>query len=206
MTGTHRPDDDARRRDPDPRGGDPLRVVVGVCGGIAAYKVCHVVSALAQDGVEVTVLMTPAATRFVTPLTFQALSGRPVYTSPWEHVESRDPQHIALARRADAVLVAPCTMDMLARLVVGTTDDVVSLVLSGVDQSRQPVLLAPSMNEVMWSRPSTERNVRQLAQDGFRVLAPGVGWQACRTSGPGRLPEPEELLAAVRDVLRERRA
>ena len=167
-------------------------------GGIAAYKTCTVVSRLAQDGVDVTVAMTPAATRFVTPLTFQALSGRPVYTSSWDHIEAHDPQHIALARGIDLALVAPCSMDALARLATGRTSDVVSLILSAVDRARTPVLLAPSMNAVMLSQPATRRNLAVLSDDGYEVLEPESGWQACRTDGPGRMPEPESLLATIR--------
>ena len=126
------------------------RVLVGVTGGIAAYKTATVVSRLAQRRVNVTVAMTESATRFVTPLTFQALSGRPVYTTPWEHVESHDPQHISLAESLDAALIAPATMDCLARLATGRTQDVISLIMSAVDPKRTPVLLAPAMN-------STER-------------------------------------------------
>lgn len=173
------------------------RVIVGLSGGIACYKLANVVSALAQGGAEVTVLMTDAATRFITPLTFQALSGRPVYTDQWTHVESQDPQHIHLARRAEAMLIAPCSMDMLARLATGRTDDVVSLIVSAIDRARQPVLLAPSMNEVMYRQPATQRNLGQLREDGFEVIEPASGWQACRTEGVGRLPEPEALLAAL---------
>jgi phosphopantothenoylcysteine decarboxylase/phosphopantothenate--cysteine ligase len=156
-----------------------------------------VVSALAQAGTEVTVAMTEAATRFVTPLTFQALSGRPVYTSQWEHIESQDPQHIALARSADVMLIAPCSMDLCAKLATGRTDDVVTLIASAIDLARQPVLLAPSMNAVMWGQPSTQRNLAQLRADGFTVLEPAEGWQACRTEGVGRLPEPAVLLEHV---------
>lgn len=173
------------------------RVVVGVTGGIAAYKACVVVSKLAQAGADVTVLLTESATKFVTPLTFQALSGRPVYTSPWEHVESNDPQHIALATRADVVVVCPCTMDTLAKLATGRADDVVTLVLSAIDRGRTPVLLAPSMNAAMWAQPATQRNLRTLDQDGYRFVGPGEGWQACRTVGVGRMSEPEEILVAV---------
>lgn len=180
---------------------DGARVIVGVAGGIAAYKTCTVVSRLAQDGAHVTVLMTDAAARFVSPLTFQALSARPVYTSAWEHVESNDPQHIALARAAECVLVAPCTMDCLARLAAGFADDIVSLVLAAVDRGRTPVLLAPSMNETMWNQPATRRNVEQLARDGYTIVSPGEGWQACRTVGVGRMAEPEELIRVVRDAL-----
>jgi phosphopantothenoylcysteine decarboxylase/phosphopantothenate--cysteine ligase len=159
--------------------------------------VANVVSALAQAGAEVTVAMTESATRFVTPLTFQALSGRPVYTTQWEHIESSDPQHINLARAADLMLIAPCSMNMLAKLATGRCDDVVSLIASAMDLKRQPILLAPSMNAVMWSQPSTQRNLRQVEADGFAIIAPETGWQACRTEGVGRLPEPETLLAAV---------
>ena len=181
-----------------------MRLLVGLSGGIACYKIATVVSRLAQAGAEVTVLMTDAAARFVTPLTFQALSGRPVYTSQWEHVESNDPQHIALARAADAMLIAPCTMDMMAKLAAGRTDDVVSLVASAVDRKRQPTLLAPSMNAVMWLQPATQRNLRQLVEDGFEFVGPEEGWQACRTEGVGRMSEPEALLEALRAALSAR--
>lgn len=177
------------------------RIVVGVTGGIAAFKTCTLVSRLAQAGAEVTVLMTPAATRFVTPLTFQALSGRPVYTSAWEHVESQDPQHISLAARAQACVVAPCTMDCMARLAMGLTSDVVTLVLSAVDRSKTPVLLAPAMNSIMWAQASTQRNLTTLKGDGFRIVGPGQGWQACRMVGEGRMSEPETIAAAVAEVV-----
>lgn len=179
-------------------------MIVGVTGGIAAYKTCTLVSRLAQAGAEVTVLMTEAAARFVGPITFQALSGRPVYTSAWDHVESHDPQHIALARAAHAAIVAPCTMDCLAKLAHGMTDDVVTLVLSAVDRAATPTLLAPSMNDTMWRQPATQRNVEQLARDGYRIIGPGEGWQACRTVGTGRMTEPEELLEAVASAVRAR--
>ncbi len=182
------------------------RILVGVTGGIAAYKTAFVVSRLAQAGAQVTVAMTESATRFVTPLTFQALSGRPVYTSQWEHIESSDPQHIALASACDVALVAPCTMDCLAKLATGRTDDVVTLILSAVDRQKTPVVLAPSMNTVMWGQPSTQRNVATLVADGFQVLQPGVGWQACRQVGPGRMPEPEELMGVLKELLSTRRS
>lgn len=182
------------------------RVIVGVAGGIAAYKVCTVVSRLAQAGAEVTVLMTEAATRFVTPLTFQALSARPVYTSVWQHEEARDPQHIALADRCEAALVAPCTMDMMARLAAGRTDDPVSLALSAINRSKTPVLLAPAMNDAMWNQPATQRNAATLAADGFTLVGPGTGWQACRHVGAGRMAEPETLVAALADALGPRKA
>jgi phosphopantothenoylcysteine decarboxylase/phosphopantothenate--cysteine ligase len=163
--------------------------------------VANVVSALAQDGMEVTVSMSDAATRFITPLTFQALSGRPVYTDQWQHIESSDPQHINLARAADLMLIAPCSMDMLAKLAHGRTDDVVSLIASAIDRSKHAVMLAPSMNEVMWNQPATQRNLKQLHEDRFEIIQPEEGWQACRTVGVGRLPEPAELVSLVRERL-----
>lgn len=177
------------------------RVLVGVTGGIAAYKTAYLVSRLAQAGASVTVAMTEAATHFVTPLTFQSLSGRPVYTSAWEHIESSDPQHIALAKDLTAAIVAPCTMDCMAKLAHGRTDDIVTLILSAVDRHKTPVLLAPAMNTVMWQQPSTQRNAAQLREDGFRLVGPGDGWQACRNVGPGRMSEPDEILAATLGVI-----
>lgn len=173
------------------------RVFIGLCGGIAVYKMATVVSRLAQAGAEVRCAMTPSAQRFVTPLTFQALSANPVYTSQWEHIESKDPQHISLADRTDLALIAPCTMDAMARLATGRTDDVVMLILSAIDRSKVPVLLAPSMNAVMWDQPATQRNRAQLEADGFEMVGPDEGWQACRHIGKGRMSEPEALLAAV---------
>jgi phosphopantothenoylcysteine decarboxylase/phosphopantothenate--cysteine ligase len=182
------------------------RVLVGVTGGIAAYKTAFLVSRLAQAGAQVTVAMTDAATRFVTALTFQALSGRPVYTSAWDHIESSDPQHIALAKGLSAAIVAPCTMDCMAKLAQGRADDVVTLILSAVDRKATPVLLAPAMNTVMWEQSSTRRNAEQLRLDGFTLIGPGDGWQACRNVGPGRMSEPEELLAAICSAVASRKA
>ncbi|HMN41077.1 MAG TPA: flavoprotein [Phycisphaerales bacterium] len=187
---------------PSPLAGAPI--LVGVTGGIAAYKTCHLVSRLAQAGAQVTVAMTTDATRFVTPLTFQALSGRPVYTSAWEHLESSDPQHISLARACRVAIVAPCTMNCMAKLAMGLTDDVVTLILSAIDRTKTPVLLAPAMNAAMWSQPSTQRNLAALHSDGFRAIGPAEGWQACRTSGPGRMSEPDELFGAVAHALSSR--
>ena len=177
------------------------RVLIGLAGGIACYKTAFVVSRLAQQGADVTVLMTDAATRFVTPLTFQALSGRAVYTDQWTHIESADPQHISLAHAADVMLIAPCTMDLASKLATGRTDDVVCLVASAIDRSRQRILLAPSMNAVMWEQPANRRNIAQLREDGFYIIDPGDGWQACRTEGVGRMAEPETLLEAVGSAL-----
>lgn len=176
---------------------DGRRIIVGVTGGIAAYKTASLVSRFVQLGGDVTVCMTDAAARFVAPLTFQALTGRPVQVSLWEQLDERDPQHIRLASGADLAVVAPATMDCLAKLAHGFADDAVSLVLSAIDRAKTPVCLAPSMNAVMWSQPATVRNIAQLEQDGFHIIAPEHGWQACRTVGPGRMAEPETILEAI---------
>ncbi len=177
-------------------------ILLGVTGGIAAYKTASLVSKLAQSGAIVTVAMTESATRFVTPLTFQALSAQPVYTSPWDQIDAFDPQHIALADRMDLAIVAPCTMDCLARLALGHTSDAVTLILSAVDRAKTPVLLSPSMNAVMWRQPATQRHIETLTADGFTLIEPDSGWQACRTDGPGRMPEPESLFGHVAKALR----
>jgi phosphopantothenoylcysteine decarboxylase/phosphopantothenate--cysteine ligase len=180
---------------------DGVPILVGVTGGIAAYKTCHLVSRLAQSGAAVTVAMTQDAAKFVTPLTFQALSGRPVYTSAWDHIESSDPQHVSLARACRAAIVAPCTMNCMAKLAMGLTDDIVTLILSAIDRAKTPVLLAPAMNAQMWAQPSTQRNLKTLLADGYKTIGPAEGWQACRTSGPGRMSEPEDLFEAIRTPL-----
>jgi len=182
-------------------GGDVVlrgkRILVGVTGGIACYKVCELVSRLVQAGGEVTVLMTDGAREFVTPMSFEALSGRPVYTSIFQNIESHDPQHISLARSADLMVIAPCTMDALGRLAVGRADDIVTLTAAAVDLNERDILLAPSMNAVMWGQASTQRNVRQLVEDGFVMIGPSEGWQACRTSGVGRMSEAGDIFGEV---------
>ncbi|MCK4871122.1 MAG: phosphopantothenoylcysteine decarboxylase [Phycisphaerales bacterium] len=188
---------------PDPAFQDKT-ILVGLTGGISCYKTASIVSRLVQGGASVSVCMTEAATRFVAPLTFQALSGRPVYTSAWMHIESHDPQHVSSARQADLMLIAPCTMDMLAKLAIGRADDIVSLIAAAVDRNQQPVLLAPAMNEAMWNQPATQRNCEQLREDGYEFIGPETGWQACRTSGAGRMSEPEQIIERIEAILSSR--
>ncbi|MGA0172288.1 MAG: flavoprotein [Phycisphaerales bacterium] len=181
------------------------RLIIAVGGGIAAYKVAGLVSTCVQAGAEVLVSMTEAATRFVAPLPFEAIAGRPVFHDPWNTQERPDPQHVRLVRDLDLMIVAPCTMDLLARLAAGMADDAVTLLASVIDRSTTPTLLAPSMNEVMWSQPATQRNLRTLRDDGFTVVEPAEGWHACRSGGAGRLPEPEALVDAIIASLPSRR-
>lgn len=181
-----------------------VRIFIGITGGIAVYKVCTVVSRLAQAGAQVTVAMTDSAAEFVTPLTFQALSGNPVYTSPWEHLESSDPQHISIADRSDVALVAPCTSNTLSDIVHAKADSIVTLILSAIDRTKIPVLIAPAMNDTMWHQPANQRNLTQATADGNTIIAPDEGWQACRHEGTGRMSEPAELIFALAGALATR--
>lgn len=196
---------------PEPPAGDAQgrefagrRLAVALSGGIACYKTATLVSRLAQAGADVRVLMTEAATRFVTPLTFQSLSGRPVVTSIWpdadsdEHPES---PHIALARWCELLILAPATADLIARIAHGLTDDVVSLVACALPR-QTPVLVAPAMNAEMWESPVTQRNIATLRDPlGWTLVGPESGWQACRTQGAGRMSEPETILTAAGELL-----
>ena len=172
-------------------------VLVGVTGGIAAYKTAELVSLLVKRGDVVTVAMTDAASRFIGQATLEALSGQRVYRYPWTTIDDPTSQHVSLAGRIDAMVVAPCSMHSLAKFASGNAADAVSLMVAAIDRSRVPVLLAPSMNSIMLAQPATQRNIEMLRSDGFEVLEPDTGWQACRADGCGRMPEPAAVLAAV---------
>jgi phosphopantothenoylcysteine decarboxylase/phosphopantothenate--cysteine ligase len=172
----------------------PRRILLGVTGGIAAYKSADLVRRLRERGAEVQVVMTEGATRFVTPLTFQALSGRPVRTGLWDEAAEAAMGHIELARWAELVLVAPASADFLARLAGGRADD---LLATACLATAAPVWVAPAMNRLMWSHAATRANVATLAARGVRMLGPAEGSQACGETGPGRMLEPEALVAAL---------
>ena len=186
---------------PQPSAFEGCHIGIGVTGGIAAYKVCHVVSQLTQGGALVDVLMTPNAQKFVGAATFQALSGRPVLCDPWTGPDPSDPQHIRIARRLELLLIAPASMNTIGRLAHGITEDIITLTAAGIAPQSIPRILAPSMNAAMWSQASTQRNLKQLQDDGWLVIPPDEGMQACQTTGPGRLPEPEALLQTIADHL-----
>jgi phosphopantothenoylcysteine decarboxylase/phosphopantothenate--cysteine ligase len=175
------------------------KILVCVCGGIAAYKVCDVVSKLAQAQAHVTVAMTSEAQQFVGPTTFQALTAQAVYTDLWAHVEAKDPQHIRLAKEADLIVVAPCTANMLGKMANGIADDLVSVLLLAADPRK--VVIAPAMNEGMWNHPATQRNAKRIFDDGIQFIGPGSGWQACRAVGTGRMSEPSEILEWIGNKL-----
>ena len=169
-------------------------IVLGLSGGIACYKSAELVRLLTKAGATVQVLMTEAAEAFITPVTMQALSGRPVFTSQWDAREGNNMAHINLGREADAVLIAPASADFIARLVQGRADELLSLLCLARPRERCALLVAPAMNREMWSHPATQRNVAQLQADGAVVLGPGSGDQACGEVGDGRMLEPQELL------------
>lgn len=173
----------------------PLRhLLLGVTGGVAAYKAAEFTRLALKAGLSVRVVMTAAACRFIGPETFQALTGEPVYTDAWdERIPNRMP-HIALTRWADALLVAPATADFMARAAAGLADD---LLATCALSRKVPLLLAPAMNVEMWQHPATQRNLRTLREDGVTILGPAAGEQACGESGFGRLLEPADLLAAL---------
>lgn len=168
------------------------RIVLGVCGGIAAYKAAELVRLLVKAEAEVRVVMTRAAEEFVGKLTFQTLTGNPVHTDLFDLTQESEIGHIQLADRADLYVVAPATADAIARLAAGMADDMLTTVALA---TRAPVLLAPSMNVNMWEHPLVQENLRKLVATGrVQVIAPGVGFLACRWTGPGRLAEPADIV------------
>lgn len=171
-----------------------VRVLLGVSGGIAAYKAADIVRRLGDAGAEVRVVLTANAARFVTPLTFQALSGNPVRTSLWDESAEAAMGHIELARWADEVLVAPASADIIARLAHGHADDLLTTLCLA---SEAPLSLAPAMNHQMWAHAATQTNLALLRERGARVFGPAAGDQACGETGPGRLLEPPEIVAAL---------
>jgi phosphopantothenoylcysteine decarboxylase/phosphopantothenate--cysteine ligase len=167
------------------------RIVLGVTGGIAAYKAAELVRLLGRQGADVQVAMTAAAAHFVTATTFQALSGKPVFADQWDARMPNAMAHIDLSRQADLILVAPASADFLARVAHGLADDLLATMALARDC---PLLVAPAMNRQMWENPTTRRNIAQLQADGVVILGPASGEQACGEVGAGRMLEPEEIL------------
>lgn len=178
------------------------KILVALSGGIACYKTATLVSRLVQLDAEVRVIMTDAATKFITPLTLQSLSGQPVLTSIWQHDDRPDSQHVGLARWCDVLCIAPCSADMIAKLAHGLTPDIVSLTASALP-AETPLLLAPAMNADMWANPICQRNLALLREllPNLNEIGPDEGWQACRTRGGGRMSEPEAIRDRVIELL-----
>ena len=170
------------------------RVVLGITGGIAAYKAAELTRLLVKEGISVNVVMTGPATKFIAPMTLQALSGNPVLTDLWESGSANSMGHIELSRHADAIVVAPASADFIAKLAHGLADDLLSALCLARDC---PLLIAPAMNMQMWGNAATQRNVAQLHVDAIEILGPASGDQACGEIGDGRMLEAEEILAAL---------
>lgn len=171
-------------------------IVLGLSGGIACYKAAELARGLVKAGAQVQVVMTASAQQFITPVTMQALSGRPVFSSQWDSRISNHMAHIDLTREADAIVIAPCSADFMRKLVHGAADDLLSA-LCLARPATLPLLIAPAMNVEMWENPATQRNAAQLQQDGVRLLGPVAGEQACGETGLGRMMEPESLQASL---------
>ncbi|MBC8056871.1 MAG: bifunctional phosphopantothenoylcysteine decarboxylase/phosphopantothenate--cysteine ligase CoaBC [Rhizobiales bacterium] len=172
-------------------------VVLGLSGGIACYKAADFTRELVKAGATVQVVMSEAAAQFITPVTLQALSNRPVFTSQWDAREPNAMAHINLTREAHAIVIAPASADLMAKLAQGRADDLLSLMCLARPIGRCPLLVAPAMNREMWAHPATQRNLAQLRADGTAILGPGSGDQACGEVGDGRMLEPSELLAEL---------
>ncbi len=174
------------------------RYVLGITGGIAAYKAAELVRLIVKDGADVQVVMTEAACGFITPATLQALSGRPVFTDMWDPRIADNMAHIELSRGADAIVVAPATADFLAKAANGLADDL----LSTLCMAREcPLLVAPAMNRQMWENKATQRNITQLARDGVVILGPASGDQACGETGMGRMLEAQQIFEELNSFL-----
>jgi phosphopantothenoylcysteine decarboxylase/phosphopantothenate--cysteine ligase len=169
-------------------------IVLGLTGGIACYKAAELCRAMVKEGATVQVVMTEASEQFITPVTMQALSNRPVYSSQWDAREANNMPHINLSRQADAILIAPCSADFMAKLLHGRADELLSLMCLARPVDKVPLLVAPAMNREMWAHPATQRNLQQLSEDGATILGVGSGFQACGETGDGRMLEPVELL------------
>jgi phosphopantothenoylcysteine decarboxylase / phosphopantothenate---cysteine ligase len=170
------------------------KIVLGISGGIAAYKAPELARLLMQEGASIQVVMTESAQQFVTPVTMQALTGNPVYTSQWDNSIANNMAHIELSRAADAILIAPTSADLMAKLSLGLADDLLSTLCLARDC---PLLLAPAMNKQMWEHPATQRSAQRLSHDKVALLGPASGFQACGEVGMGRMLEPAEITEQV---------
>lgn len=173
-------------------------ILLGVSGGIAAYKAADLTSKLVQAGARVTAVMTGSAHKFIGETTFAALTGRPVYSELFEPQEHPIGEHIGLARRADLYVIAPATANVIAKIAGGLADDLVSTLALSVTC---PIVVAPAMNNEMWSKAAVQRNVEQLRADGVTVIDPADGWLSCGAVGPGRMAEPEHIIDRIVAVL-----
>ncbi len=174
------------------------QIVLGIGGGIAAYKCCELTRLLVKQGADVHIVLTQAGLQFVTPLTLQTLSGNPVHTEMFNLIREREVGHIALADRADLLLVAPATADLIAKVSCGICDDLLTTVICA---TAAPVVFAPSMNVHMWENAITQENVTRLTKLGYRFIDPAEGELACGYEGKGRLPETAAIVSEITTIL-----
>jgi len=174
-------------------------VIFGITGGIAAYKCCEAVRSMVKAGADVHVVLTKAGAQFVTPLTLQALSQNSVHTDMFSLIQEAEIGHISLADRADLVLVAPATADVIAKIACGICDE---LLLTVICATKAPVVFAPSMNVHMWENPITQENIKRLKKLGYHFIEPASGDLACGYQGKGRLPEPGEIIKALERIVK----
>ena len=173
-------------------------ILLGVSGGVAAYKSADLCSKLVQQGARVTVVMTQSAARFIGQTTFEALTGRPVYQATFEPREHYIGEHIGLARRAELFVIAPATANVIGQLAHGIADDLLTTLALAVSC---PLLVAPAMNNEMWEKPAVQRNIQQILEDGIETVGPNEGWLSCGVKGPGRMAEPAQILKRISETL-----
>jgi phosphopantothenoylcysteine decarboxylase/phosphopantothenate--cysteine ligase len=173
-------------------------ILLGVSGGVAAYKAADLCSRLVQRGAKVTVIMTESAHQFIGATTFEALTGRPVYSHAFEAKEHFQGEHIGLARRATLMVIAPATAQTLARLAHGMADDLLS---TAALVTTAPILIAPAMNCEMWAKPAVQRNVNQLKADGYHIVGPDEGWLSCGQIGSGRMSDPAAIVQSMEKIV-----
>lgn len=174
------------------------KIVLGVSGGIAAYKIIELASRLKKEGAEVITIMTYSATQFVTPLTFREITGEPVISNMWDEPKKWNVEHIAIAQWADLFVIAPATANIIGKMAQGIADDMLTTVLLA---TRSPILVVPAMNDQMYLHTSVQENLTKLSRLGYEIMDPAIGHMACGTTGPGRLPEPIDILQAIQNLL-----
>ena len=174
-------------------------IILGISGGIAAYKACDVIRGLKKEGADVHVILTKAGEQFITPLTLQTLSCNPVYTDMFNLIDEAKVQHVSLADKADLVLVAPATADIIAKMACGICDELLTTVICA---TKAPVVFAPSMNVNMWEHPITQDNIKKLKKIEYYIIEPEEGDLACDYEGKGRLASPDKIVEIARDIIK----
>lgn len=178
-----------------------LNIVVGITGGIAAYKACGIVSYLKSEGANINVIMTKNACEFITPLTLETLSGNKVITDMFERPDHIDVKHISLAKKADLFLIVPATANILGKVANGIADDMLSTTIMA---TKAPVIFAPAMNDGMYENPIVQRNIETLKNYGYKIIEPSIGHLACGYNAKGKLPKNEEIIDYVKTLIKEK--